>query len=183
VNLPGGSHVAYTVTGTVSAGATGTLSNTASVTVPSGVTDPDLSNNLATDVDVIGGSAAVLNFFTLAPCRLVDTRGDGAPIVGPALVGLQTRVLAVAGHCGIPSSAKAVAINVVVTEPTFAGNLRLFPAGQSVPTISTVNYGTGQTRANNAVLPLNASGELAAFVSQPNGTTAHVIIDVSGYFE
>jgi hypothetical protein len=64
-----------------------------------------------------------------------------------------------------------------------AGNLRLFPAGQSVPTISTVSYGAGQTRASNAVLPLSASGELAVFVSQPTGTTAHVIIDVSGYFE
>jgi len=53
VILPVGSTITYTVTGTVSALATGSLSNTASVTLPSGVTDPTLGNNTATDTDTI----------------------------------------------------------------------------------------------------------------------------------
>jgi hypothetical protein len=123
-----------------------------------------------------------LNFFTLAPCRVVDTRG-GAPIVGPVLQGQQTRTLAVAGKCAIPASARAVSINLAVAAPTAAGNVRLFPAGQPVPTVSSINYAAGRTRGNNAVIPLNSNGEMAAFVGQPSGTTVHLIIDVNGYFE
>jgi hypothetical protein len=33
------------------------------------------------------------------------------------------------------------------------------------------------------VVPLDASGAIAAFVGQPSGTIVHVIIDVNGYFE
>jgi hypothetical protein len=68
-----------------------------------------------------------------------------------------------------------------VTEPTALGHVRLFPAGLVVPTVSSINYAAGQTRANNAIVTLNAVGELAAFVSQAQGTV-HLIIDVNGYF-
>jgi hypothetical protein len=71
-----------------------------------------------------------------------------------------------------------------VTQPTSGGNLRLFPAGQTVPTVSTINYSVGQTRANNAVVVLNGTnGSLSAFVGQPVATSVHVILDVNGYFE
>ncbi len=97
--------------------------------------------------------------------------------------GQQTRTFAVAGNCGIPSSAKAISINLAVTQSTAAGNIRLFPAGQAAPTVSSINYGAGQTRGNNAVISLNALGEMAAFVGQGAGTTVHLIIDVNGYFD
>ena len=178
VNLPVGGTVTYTLTGTVNASAFGSLSNTATVTPPGGVTDPDPTDNSATDTDAVVG----LDYYSLAPCRVVDTRG-GAPIGGPVLLGQQTRTFAVAGNCAIPSTAKAISINVAVTQPTAAGNVRLFPAGQPVPTVSSINYGAGQTRANNAIVSLDGSGAMAAFVGQPAGTTVHVIIDVNGYFE
>jgi uncharacterized repeat protein (TIGR01451 family) len=57
VNLPSGATVIYTVSATISAGASGTLSNTATVTPPGGVTDPNPSNNSATDTDTLGGNA------------------------------------------------------------------------------------------------------------------------------
>jgi uncharacterized repeat protein (TIGR01451 family) len=178
VNLPSGATVTYFLTGTISASATGSLSNTATVTAPNGVTDPDPANNSATDIDNLPG----VDFFTVAPCRVVDTRG-GAPIGGPALQGQETRVFTVAGLCGISATAKAVSINVTVALSTSAGNVRLFPAGDALPTISTINYTAGQTRANNAIIKLNSSGAMSAFAGQPAGTTVHVIIDVNGYFE
>jgi uncharacterized repeat protein (TIGR01451 family) len=178
VNLPAGATVTYFLMGTISASATGSLSNTATVTAPDTVTDPDPANNSATDIDNLPG----VDFFTVAPCRVVDTRG-GAPVGGPALQGQETRVLTVAGLCGISSTAKAVSINLTVTQSTSAGNVRLFPAGGAVPNISSINYGAGQTRANNAIVVLNASGAMSAFAGQPAGTTVHVIIDVNGYFE
>jgi hypothetical protein len=114
---------------------------------------------------------------------VIDTRGLGAPIGGPALAGQQTRVFAMLGHCGIPPTAKALSVNVTVTAPGAAGNIRLFPAGLPVPTVSAINYAAGQTRANNAVILLNSSGEMAAFAGQASGTTTHLVVDVNGYFE
>ena len=178
VNLPVGATVTYTLTGTIDASARGSLANTATVTAPGGVADPNPGNNSATDTDVLPG----VDFFTVAPCRVVDTRG-GAPIGGPVLQGQQTRALAVAGRCGIPSTAKAISMNLAVTQPSVAGYLLVFPAGQVAPTVSSINYAAGQTRANNAIIQLDAIGGLAAFVGQPMGTTVHLIIDVNGYFE
>ena len=45
VDLPAGASATFAVSGSVAANATGTLVNTASVTAPSGTTDPDLANN------------------------------------------------------------------------------------------------------------------------------------------
>jgi uncharacterized repeat protein (TIGR01451 family) len=51
VNLPIGTSVTYTVNATVIASPTGPLVNTATVNLPVGTTDPDLTNNSATDSD------------------------------------------------------------------------------------------------------------------------------------
>jgi uncharacterized repeat protein (TIGR01451 family) len=51
VTLPSGSKITYKATGTISASAVGSMTNTASVTPPSGVTDPVSTNNSATDTD------------------------------------------------------------------------------------------------------------------------------------
>ena len=57
VNLPSGGSVTYTVNATISPAATGNLSNTATVAVPGGVTDPTPGNNSATDTDTIAQQA------------------------------------------------------------------------------------------------------------------------------
>jgi hypothetical protein len=138
-------------------------------------------DRVVVEVDAVAGLYES-GYYTLPPCRVVDTRG-GAPIGGPALQGQQTRTLAVAGHCGIPATATAISVNLAVTQPSAAGNVRLFPAGQAVPTVSSINYAAGQTRGNNAIVQLGAGGALAAFVGQPAGTTVHLILDVNGYVE
>src|SRR5207245_10126934 len=52
VNLPVGATVTYTLSGTVSASAT-SLSNTATITAPATVNDPNAANNTATDMDIL----------------------------------------------------------------------------------------------------------------------------------
>jgi uncharacterized repeat protein (TIGR01451 family) len=52
VNLPVGASVTYTLSGTISPTA-GSVSNTATITPPSGVSDPDAANNSATDTDLV----------------------------------------------------------------------------------------------------------------------------------
>ena len=51
VNLPVGASVTYVLTMAIPVSFTGNLVNTATVTVPNGVTDPTPSNNTATDTD------------------------------------------------------------------------------------------------------------------------------------
>ena len=57
INLPSGASVTYTASCTVAAAATGTLSNTATVVAPGGVTDPTPGNNSATDSDTLASAA------------------------------------------------------------------------------------------------------------------------------
>lgn len=56
VNLLGNGVATFTVNGTVSASQTGDLVNTATVTLPPGLTDPDPSDNSSTDTDLPPGS-------------------------------------------------------------------------------------------------------------------------------
>jgi hypothetical protein len=122
------------------------------------------------------------NLFTVTPCRVFDTRDPAGTYGGPALAAGQSRVFPLTGRCGIPATARAVTVNLTVTSPTTLGNLRLYAAGQAIPSTSTLNYIAGQTRANNAVVGLSATGGLALRCAQASGT-AHVLLDVTGYFE
>lgn len=119
-----------------------------------------------------------LVFHTVSPCRLVDTRAAGAG--GPLVAGVD-RTFTIVDACGVPVTARAVSLNLAVTQPTTSGNVRLYPADAPVPTVSAVNYAAGQTRSNNAVVGLSATGELKA-LSQPAGSV-HLILDVNGYFQ
>ncbi len=124
------------------------------------------------------------DFYTLPPCRLVDTRRPVGPTGGPALAAGMVRSFPAAGQCGIPDDAVAVAVNVTVAAPSGGGELRLFPWGGAVPGSSTIAFAAGQSRANNAVPALGVAGKLAVacdLPSSPNGT-AHLVVDVSGYF-
>jgi len=72
VNLPPGASVTYVLSGTVSVTA-GSISNTATVAAPAGVTDPDPGNNSATDTDVVPcGDAVVVPDGRLAGGALED---------------------------------------------------------------------------------------------------------------
>jgi uncharacterized repeat protein (TIGR01451 family) len=53
VTMPSGSKITYKAHGRISGSATGTISDTATVTAPIGVVDPNLANNSATDTDTL----------------------------------------------------------------------------------------------------------------------------------
>jgi uncharacterized repeat protein (TIGR01451 family) len=74
VNLESGSSLMFSMTGSLPSGATGTIINTASITAPSTVTDPDLSNNTATDSDEITALSDLLVSKTVSAARA--TVGD-----------------------------------------------------------------------------------------------------------
>jgi hypothetical protein len=122
-----------------------------------------------------------LGFFTLPPCRLVDTRNATGPMGGPALTGGQSRSFALAGSCGVPSTAKAVSLNLTVVTPTAAGDLTLGP-GCVTPT-SSISFAPSQTLANNVVGALTMAGALTVTAQMPSSATVQVILDVNGYFQ
>ncbi len=70
----------------------------------------------------------------------------------------------------------------IAAAPTLAGYLTLHPGGTAAPLISAINFAAGQTRSNNAVSLLNASGQLGVFCGQAT-RTVHAIVDVNGYFQ
>jgi streptogramin lyase len=72
--------------------------------------------------------------------------------------------------------------NVWITESTTAGQIVLSPSASGVPLATSVAYRPGQSRANNVTVGLGASGALVVHCTQPFGT-AHLILDVSGYFQ
>ncbi|MDP9119834.1 MAG: matrixin family metalloprotease [Acidobacteriota bacterium] len=121
----------------------------------------------------------VTNFFTVPPCRLVDTRNAN----GPALLPLALRTLTLAGTCGVPASARALSVNITVTAPTAPGDLRLVPADLPMPETSSLNFKAGQTRANNAVLFLSSDGLGNVNVQNDASGTVELIVDVNGYFQ
>jgi hypothetical protein len=118
-------------------------------------------------------------FYTLSPCRLVDTRTTSAP----ALVASGLRNFTVTNACGIPTTAKAISVNLTVTGPAAPGFVTLFPGDGPAPATSNINFSTGQTRANNAVVPLatNGTGVLRVLNGAPG--TVHFILDVNGYLQ
>jgi hypothetical protein len=141
----------------------------------------NLSNPVNAPIARSRGRVTLVNgdlFFTVTPCRLVDTRSTDAP----ALVAGQTRTFTLSGRCGIPPTARSLSLNVTVTAPTAPGHLTLFPAGQARPLASSLNFAPGQTRANNVIIRVDGQGRLSVTCGQATGT-AELIIDVNAYLE
>jgi len=121
-----------------------------------------------------------LRFYTVTPCRILDTRTGG----GGALTAGAVRVIPMTGLCNIPGDAVAVSINVTAVGPTATGYFTLYPGNASLPPTTTLSYNVGVTRANNAVLMLSTDnlGTLAARANMASGQV-DLLIDVNGYFK
>jgi hypothetical protein len=129
---------------------------------------------LAANVPIVLRQQAASMFYSITPCRLLDTRG-GAPLAHAA-----DAITPVAGSCGIPAGAKSVVANVTVVAPSTSGWLSLFPSDLPWPGTSTINYRTGKTRGNQAIVPLSADGRLTV---RNSGAAVYYLIDVYGYFQ
>ncbi len=128
-------------------------------------------------------SSAAQQFYTIpAPCRLVDTRNPNGPLGGPALSSGVLRDFTLTGTCGLPATAKALSLNITVVSPTGSGFLSFSPGCQP-PLASTLNFVAGQTRANNAILPVDANGVLTVSPAVSGAGTVQLILDVNGYFQ
>jgi hypothetical protein len=121
-------------------------------------------------------------FIGTQPCRVADTRGNGAPIQGGIFPNSGLRTWDVTGICGIPAGADAISVNFsVVSAPAtpLGAFLLAWPTGQAPPPTAIMTYGPGATIISNAaIVPLGPSEQLQVNVSH----STHIVMDVNGYF-
>jgi hypothetical protein len=122
-----------------------------------------------------------VGFVGIQPCRVADTRGNGAPITGGIFANSALRTWDLTGLCGIPAGTDAISANftVVAAAGIPAGSFLLaWPTGQPPPPTAIMTYGPGQIISNAAIVPLGPGEQLNVNVS---GST-HIVMDVNGYF-
>ncbi len=123
---------------------------------------------------------AALAFYSLPPCRVVDTRQATGPLGGPSLVANAARTFPIlSSSCNVPSTAQAYSLNF--TSVPKAGKLDFlttWPAGQTQPLVSTLNASTGKVTANAAIVPAGTNGDISVFVTNDSD----LVIDINGYF-
>ncbi len=125
------------------------------------------------------------NFYTLTPCRVLDTRLTGVPLSQSN----PQQVYQLSGVCGVPASARAVALNVTIVNATTNLSVQGYPGdlGPSGTSVVSATVSVNPVIAGMAVLPLatNGSGTLGVLVTLvPPATTGQtdLLLDVSGYF-
>ena len=139
-------------------------------------------------IDINGKFAAPgaggLQFYTVTPCRVADTRtsqnftGQFGP---PSLAAFVDRNFPIqSSTCGIPLNAEAYALNMTVVPAGPLSFLSAWPAGQAYPGVSTLNSPDGFVIANAAIVP--AGTGTGAAITVVAGNPTDLIIDIVGYF-
>ncbi len=165
-----------TITATTPAHATGTVS--IAVTNGDGLASPK----------TLGGAFfyapadAASDFFTLTPCRVIDTRDANGPTGGPALVAGAERSFPMSS-CGIPATARALSVNLTVVTPGATGSASAYAGNGIYFGTGEISFKAGTTRANNGVVELATDGTGTLKVRNLAGVAVHFVLDVNGYFQ
>lgn len=122
-------------------------------------------------------------YFGVTPTRILDTRkgtGTGTVKQIPAN-GNVTLTVEGAGKGVIPAkNVTAVAMNLTAVDATRNGVITAYPAGETTPTVSNLNYSAGQTRANLAIVPVGTNGQIV--LHNNSSGPVDLIADANGYF-
>ena len=119
-------------------------------------------------------------FVPIAPVRLLDSRSNNGT-TGVFAHGVP-KSIDIAGRGGVPANAVAITGNLTVVGQTAAGYASLTQLPIANPATSTINFPSGDTRANNVTAPLSAAGGVSLTYRASAGRTTHFILDVTGYF-
>ena len=169
----------------ISLASSGTYTLTAALagySFSSAVTVSNLNGNQT--ANFTGVAVAGLEFYAVTPCRVADTRvggGFSGAFGPPSLAAGGTRTFPIpSGSCGIPANAAAYSMNLTTVTKGYLGYLSIWPAGQSIPNVSTLNsYSATPTAVSNAaIVPAGASGAVNVYATD----STDLIIDIDGYF-
>ncbi len=122
-------------------------------------------------------STGSLQFYPLAPCRVLDTRNANGNFGGPFLTFSRAFTIT-SSACSVPSSAQAFSFNVTVVPHGPLGYLTAWPTGQAQPLVSTLNSVDGTVLANAAIVPAGAGGSVSFYASD----ATDLVVDINGYF-
>ncbi len=151
-----------------------------------------------TETWAFGESTRELLYTPVTPCRVLDTRLATDPgLMGP-IAGGGTVIDIVVNDNGdlipgqggnelgcpdMPATTEPPAIVMTITAvPSGSGNFRAFAYNDPVPLISVLNWGPGRVVANTTIVS-TCSGCAKDISIRVDGGSAHIIIDVVGYFE
>ena len=156
-NLPSGSSVTYTISGTLATTATGTLSNTATVVAPAaGVTDPNdpsrtgAGNNSATDTTVVN---------PVADLRIAKSHA------GNFTVGVNGTYTLTASNSGTLATSGTI---------TVVDNL---PAGLTIAALPTgTGWNCSTTVVGSSTATCTSATVIAAGATSPNPITVTVVV-------
>lgn len=165
---------------------TSNLDFSASETVANLVVVP-LTNGVADIYNSSGGTVQVLadlagyfassapdSFVPYGPTREVDTRTTGNPLAAKA-----TSTFNILSYSSCGSCADAVVDNVTVTQPAQGGVLIVYPAGQSRPVASNLDFSAGETVPNLATVQ-GGNGQISFYNDSPG--QIQLIVDEYGYY-
>jgi hypothetical protein len=126
--------------------------------------------------DIAGFFPTGSGFTAIAnPTRLLDTRSG---IMGPTVRPFSVQHLFVASRAGVAVDAKAVLLNVTITDPSTSGFATVWPCGEPQPDASNLNFVAGQTVANLVFARIGAAGDVCIVSS----AATNLLADISGYF-
>ena len=112
-------------------------------------------------------------FGSIAPQRVYDSRQPGFT----ALSRFRVREVQIPTTV-IPAGSTAAVVNLTAANAIQPGYMTAFPCGQPAPNASNVNFLAGEARAVGAIVGLGLGSTLCVI----SDTTAHVIVDVTGYY-
>ena len=122
-------------------------------------------------------------YVAISPARILDTRhgtGTGKVAKIPANGSI---TLTVAGSDGgtIPATGvDAISMNLTAVSGTKNGVITAYPDGVALPTVSNINYSSGQTIANMSIVKVGSDGKVV--LHNNSSGTVDLIADANGYF-
>ena len=133
-------------------------------------------------------SAQETAYVPVTPCRIVDTR----QAVGALKNGV-TRTYYVggttgfapqggkSGGCGVPVGATSIAATVTAVSPTGGGFLRAWPANETEPGATLLNYPAHLATGTGSTISLQSTVARSLKVKNYGGPT-QLVVDVQGYY-
>ena len=128
---------------------------------------------MVADLEGYFSSSAPDSFVPISPTRELDTRTTGSALAADKAITMN--ILTDASQ-----TAAGMVDNVTVTAPAKIGNLIVYPAGQSRPGVSNLNFKVNETVPNLVI----AKGGTKARVSYYNNSPGKIqlIVDEYGYY-
>ncbi|MBC6110040.1 DUF11 domain-containing protein, partial [Pedobacter sp. CCM 8938] len=165
LTLASGQNATLTIVGSLSSSATGTISNTATVTVPTGTVDPDLTNNSQTDNTLINRQVDLVLTKTATP--------------KPVTAGNNLTYTITLTNNGASALLTSDVVNIVENLPagfnptTFTASSGTYNSSNGNWTGLTLSNGQSTTLTIAGTVAEDASGTLAntATANAPAGTT------------